>query len=267
MSSTIWTPCSLASEACNWRGTIWRMVDAQAAFVTARLVDTRREQLLLDQLLDRAGSIAATAPSAAHPSTTEIIVGRRRCAPLLAMPFKRPPPPGGSRFRGESDPGVFHAADSPDTAAAELGYSRWRFLQASPAIERLAPTAHTAFASVVICHGLNLSRECFTADLPAWCNLGDFRPSQALARMAREAHLQSIIYPSIADRSVADSSVRREHPGWCLALLDVEGFALTEPLVEREYWTLQVSAREVVWRHGAEWRLFLPPSRTGSISG
>lgn len=257
MSSTIWTPSSLATEAGAWRGKVWRMVDAQAAFVTARLVDTRREQVLLDQLLDLAASMA----------TPDIAIGLRHFAPLLATPFKRPSPPGGSRFRRESDPGVFHAADSPGTAAAELGYSRWRFLQASPAIERLAPTAHTAFPCVVMCHGLDLRRECFAADVSAWCQAADFRSSQGLARMAREAHLQSIVYPSMFCRSIVDSSPRRDHRGWCLALLDADGFAMTEPLAEREYWTLQVSPREVVWQHGAEWCLFLPPPTTGSIAG
>ena len=54
--------------------------------------------------------------------------GARTLHYLLFTPFRYPPPPGGSRFRGPNDPGVFYGADEVRTACAELGYWRWRHL-------------------------------------------------------------------------------------------------------------------------------------------
>lgn len=41
---------------------------------------------------------------------------------LLSTPFRYPPPPGDSRFRGPDDPAVFYGAEHKITACAEAGY-------------------------------------------------------------------------------------------------------------------------------------------------
>ena len=62
---------------------------------TMALVDTLDEQHVLERLLDDG-----------KPPVPD---GRRALHYLLFTPFRYPPPPGGSRFRGPNDPGVFYA--------------------------------------------------------------------------------------------------------------------------------------------------------------
>ncbi len=125
MSFTIWTPAAVSSEARRWRGSAWRMVESQHIAATMKLVDTREEQDLLETLLDRS-------------------------KPSLSTPFRYPPRAGGSRFRSAADPGVFHAAESVRTAAAELGYWRWRFLRDAVDLDALEPVPHTVFAASLL---------------------------------------------------------------------------------------------------------------------
>jgi len=84
------------------------------------LVDSLEEQQALERILD---DTKPPVPPAA-----------RKLHWLLFTPFRYPPPPRGSRFRGPNDPGVFYGADEIRTACAELGYWRWRHLQDTPAL-------------------------------------------------------------------------------------------------------------------------------------
>ena len=74
------------------------------------LVDTLDEQALLEQLLEGSKPPLPSGAAGLHW--------------LLFTPFRYPPPPSGSRFRGQTDPGVFYGADEVETACAELGF--WR---------------------------------------------------------------------------------------------------------------------------------------------
>ncbi|MEY3721864.1 MAG: hypothetical protein RL618_2383, partial [Pseudomonadota bacterium] len=53
MSFTTWTPLALLSSARQWRGRVWRIIDAQYTAGAMKLVDTREEQDILDGLLDQ----------------------------------------------------------------------------------------------------------------------------------------------------------------------------------------------------------------------
>ena len=79
MSSTTWTPRTVASEAKRRARRLWRAVEAQHVAPTTRLVDNLAEQALLEDILEQS----------------------------------KPAPPDearGSRFRSAADPGVFYAA-------------------------------------------------------------------------------------------------------------------------------------------------------------
>ena len=52
MSSAIWTPTALSSEARPYGGKGWRLVEAQHRVSTLRLVDTLAEQALLEAVLE-----------------------------------------------------------------------------------------------------------------------------------------------------------------------------------------------------------------------
>ena len=107
MSSPTWTTRAVASEARAARFDVWRAVEAQHVAATMALVDSLEEQQALERILD---DTKPPVPPAA-----------RKLHWLLFTPFRYPPPPGGSRFRGPNDPGVFYGADEIRTACAELG--------------------------------------------------------------------------------------------------------------------------------------------------
>lgn len=228
MSSTIWTPPALKSEAFAWRGQAWRMVESQHIAGTMKLVDSLVEQDLLESLLE-----------ASKPRRTADVTGLEY---LLATPFRYDPRRGGSRFRGETDPGVFYGAESVRTAGAELGYWRWRFLRDAVDLVRIEPVAHIAFRVSVAALVVDLQRTPLAAEGAAWQHSRDYGPTQRLARAAREADLGGILYRSVRD----------PQPAWCLALLTPAGFAKPRPEIERQTWFLAVSRKEVTLRRDTE---------------
>jgi hypothetical protein len=156
---------------------------------------------------------------------------------LLFTPFRYPPLPSGSRFRGPAEPGVFYGADERRTACAELGYWRWRFLNDSPALETLGPIAQTLFLTPVAGLGIDLRLAPFDARRADWMHHTDYAACQALARQARNEGLQLIRY----------ASVRDPESGSCAALLSHTGFAADKPAAN-ESWTLVVTREHAIWR-------------------
>ena len=146
MSSRTWTPQEAASSAVRHAGDAWRAVEAQHIVSTNVLVDNADEQRVLEDLLDE--------------GKPPVPPNARRLDFLLFTPFRYPPPPGGSRFRGDVDPGVFYCADEVRTACAELGYWRWRHLLDTPALTRMPPASQT------VCPGGTPPPSIFTVPLP-----------------------------------------------------------------------------------------------------
>lgn len=229
MSSITWTPTALAASASSWSGDVWRVVEAQHASATMKLVDSAAEQALLEELIE------ASKPPV--PDTA------RRLHYLLATPFRYPPLPHGSRFRGVGEPGVFYGAEQLPTACAELGYWRWRFLQDAPALRRIDGVAHTAFrAAIRSPRTIDLREPPLARDAKQWTDPGSYAATQALARCARAAEVQAIRYASVRDPG---------HRG-CLALLTAAGFAARSPRGAPQTWWLSVQAERAVWIRGSE---------------
>ncbi|MDP2785414.1 MAG: RES family NAD+ phosphorylase [Sulfurimicrobium sp.] len=228
MSFNTWTPLAASSEARDWRGSAWRMVEAQHIASTMKIVDSQGEQDLLETLLE--GS------KPAQPATAEALDY------LLATPFRYDPLRGGSRFRSVTDPGVFYGAESVRTASAELGYWRWKFLQDAIDLEKLEPVAHTAFRADVGTLVADLRKPPFSADAEAWLHPTDYSATQAFAQVAREANIGGIIYQSVRD----------PHPAWCIALLTPRAFAKPKPHPAMQTWWLAVHQNEVIWRRDNE---------------
>lgn len=228
MSFTTWTPAAVSSEARRWSGSVWRMVESQHIAATMKLVDTREEQDLLETLLESG--------KPALPTDTEGLDY------LLATPFRYPPRTGGSRFRGATDPGVFYGAESVRTAAAELGYWRWRFLQDAVDLEGLDPVPHTAFAASVSAQAVDLRKPPFETDAKLWQHPTHYAPTQAFARVVRKAGVGGIVYRSVRDPS----------PAWCIAVLSPAGFDGRHAMPGAQTWYLAVSQRAVTWRRESE---------------
>lgn len=77
MSSTTWTPLAVSSEARAWRGSTWRIVEAQHVASTMKIVDSAAEQEALESLLE-----------AGKPALPDATSGLDY---LLATPFRYPP--------------------------------------------------------------------------------------------------------------------------------------------------------------------------------
>lgn len=223
MSSIIWTPAALASEAAPARFELWRAVEAKHVVPTMMLVDTLDEQFLLEDLLESSKPPPPPASEGLHW--------------LLFTPFRYPPPPGGSRFRGPQAPGVFYGADEIRVACAELGYWRWRFLLDAPALVRLDPRQHTLFRVTVEAPTIDLRRAPFDRDHATWTDPVAYHACQTLAEIARGALVGSIRYQSARD----------PERGGCGAVLSPEAFAEKTPR-DAQTWSLSVTRDRVLWR-------------------
>ncbi len=224
MSYITWTPPAVSSEARHWAGHAWRMVEAQHIAATMKIVDTAAEQDLLERLLE--GSKPALPKDAADYDY------------LLASPFRYAPLRGGSRFRSVTDPGVFYGAQAVRTAAAELGYWRWRFLRDAVDLKKLDPVAHTAFRSDIAASVVDLREPPFSQDAAIWRHPTDYHATQAFAQAARDAKLGGIIYQSVRD----------PEPSWCIAVLGLQAFASRKPGPLMQTWWLAVQQDGVIWR-------------------
>lgn len=202
---------------------LWRAVEAQHRVSTMVLVDTLDEQALLERILD--DSKPALEPK------------RQSLHYLLFTPFRYPPLPNGSRFRGALDPGVFYGAETVRTACAELGYWRWRLLADSPQLQSIPPVQQTVFRTSVRGAAIDLRQPPLSRRRKQWTDPGDYTACQDLARRARSEGIQVIRYQSVRD----------PQSGGCAALLSHAAFAADAP-VESQSWTLAVFKRRVFWR-------------------
>ena len=223
MSSPTWTPRAVASSASPAQFALWRAVEAQHVVSTMALVDTLEEQAVLERLLDA--------------SKPPVPAGAGKLHYLLFTPFRYGPPPGGSRFRAPTDPGVLYGADEIRTACAELGYWRWRHLLDSPAMTAMPARAQTVFRARVDTVTVDLRAAPFVRDRTAWTHPADYGPCQRFAATAREASVGAIRYESVRDP---------RHAG-CSAILDWRAFAKPAP-VDSQTWTLSVTRDRVVWQ-------------------
>ncbi|WP_448203615.1 RES family NAD+ phosphorylase [Azospirillum sp. sgz302134] len=209
MSSAIWTPAALSSEARPLAGTGWRLVEAQHKVSTLKLVDTLEEQDILERLIERT-----------KPPVPEDCRGLHY---LLATPFRYDAPyPAGSRFRRAGmTPGVFYAAEAVGTAVAELTFYRLLFYAESPQTPWPAnPAEYTAFGVPYgTDFGLDLTAPSLDTDAADWSHSTEYGPCQMLADVARKAGILAIRY----------ASVRDPERGAALALLSCTAFRAKAP--------------------------------------
>ena len=229
MPVSIWTPTALASESSCWQGSGWRAVEAQHRVATMHLAaGDLEDQTLLEDILDEAKPMPLAETKGLHW--------------LLATPFRYWPPPGGSRFRRRTDPGVFYGAEDRRTACAESGYWRLRFWLDSEGLRRRAATMELTLFEFHAAseRALDLSKPPLAADREAWMHPSDYSATQTLAEQARQAAIEALRYESV-----------RGPGGYCLALLTPRPFrAVPKPYRDhRQTWTLLIQPpQRVVWQ-------------------
>ncbi|MBA4790113.1 MAG: RES family NAD+ phosphorylase [Rhizobiales bacterium] len=220
MSSPIWTRVALSSEFRSFTGACWRLVEAQHRVSTLKLTDTLAEQALLEDLIE--GTKPALPPDCHHLDF------------LLATAFRYGAVyPHGSRFRRAGrTPGVYYAAEQPETAVAEMAFYRLLFFAESPATPWPSDAAeYTAFsAEVATARLLDLTREPLSADSALWTDPTDYHACQSFADAARAADADAIRYRSVRDPA----------RGANLALLACRAFSRPAP-VERQTWRMRLS--------------------------
>jgi hypothetical protein len=221
VSSTTWTRTAVGSSAAPVGLAAWRAVEAQHRVSTIRLVDTLEEQGELEQLLDGSKPDLPATPAGLHW--------------LLTTPFRYPPLPQGSRFRGPADPGVFYGADTRRTACAELGFWRWRFLLDSPALAALDALPQTLFTAHIEALAVDLRQMPLLKHAAIWTDPHHYAPCQAFARQARDAGVLAIRYASVRDPS----------QGGCVAVLSPLAFVPGE--LNEQAWRLTVTPSRVFW--------------------
>jgi hypothetical protein len=202
---------------------LWRAVEAQHRVSTMVLVDTLSEQELLERMLEE--------------SKPGLQQGQNSLHWLLFTPFRYPPLPSGSRFRGPGDPGVFYGAELIRTACAELGYWRWRLLTDSPDLSAIGPMQQTLFKTPMRGTAIDLTKPPLSARHGQWTHPSDYSSCQQLARDARSAGIQMIRYQSVRD----------PERGGCTAVLRHTAFANNAP-TESQTWILAVFRHRVVWQ-------------------
>lgn len=182
---------------------------------TLRLVDSAEAQAVLEAALE--ASKPPVPPECA------------RLDYLLYTPFRYPPTPWPSRFRGPADPGVFYAAERDRTALAEAAHWRLKILLDAVTLTGLDPAAHTLFSVAI---------EAVTADAAdlrpaarrrAVLDPDDYAAAQAWGREVRAAGHDAIRYPSVRDRPT----------GVCWAVLTPSSFRSKPAL--RSNWLIRVT--------------------------
>jgi len=224
VSLPTWTPAELSSESSDISCKVWRIVEAQHIVSTLKIVDTRAEQELLEEIIEEC-----------KPPIPSEAVGLHY---LLFSPFRYDTrPPSGSRFRAISDPAVFYGAETVRTGAAEVAHWRWRFLQDTSGLTRLQPCMFTAFSVPIRTSCIDLRKPPFDSYSTVWLHPTDYSGTQALGRVSRIAGLGALMYQSVRDPD----------PHFCIAILTPRAFALKKPDSATQTWMLTVSSREAIW--------------------
>jgi hypothetical protein len=231
VSSNIWTPPAVASEARRATRRLWRAVEAQHIASTLRLVANVEEQLVLERILDRSKPALPKDAADLHY--------------LLATPFRYVSPIG-SRFRAAADAGVWYGAEKERTACAELGFWRWRFLMDSRGLDSLGPSPQTVFRAAIDGRLVDLTQAPFKRARADWTDPNHYAASQSFAQVARQANVDAIRYESVRDP---------EHAG-AVAVLRPTCFKPRKPL-EQRIWLLTVRPEAAVWQREAQSYEFL----------
>lgn len=219
MSSPIWTPAALRSEARAFKGSAWRLVEAQHVVSTQKLVDSLAEQQILEEILE------STKPPLPEDC--------RHLDYLLSTPFRYRPYPHGSRFRRAGiTPGVWYGAERPETAVAEMVFYRFLFFAESPGTPFPDNAAeYTAFAACLQTPvALNTRAGALATDAEHWTHLTDYVACQNLAESAREIKAEVIRF----------ASVRDPEQGANFAVLSCRAFGEPAP-IDRQTWRIRIS--------------------------
>jgi RES domain len=252
LSEAVWDETWFTTSTRQRQVQAWRGVEAQHIVATMRLVDSLDEQALLETLLERSKPpLPAAAPKASKgPRASKAAqAAPAAMAPphyLLTTPF-RYRPQHGSRFRRAGTLGVWYGAETLQTACAEVGYWRWRFLMDSAGLQNQELlTEHSFFQAQIEGQAIDLTAKPWRAARKHWMAPMNYNPTQALADAARTRGVQWLRYASV-----------RQAGGHCAVVLDVAALTAIH-LPSQQTWHCRTTCTGVRWVHGDEryeWQL------------
>lgn len=183
----IWNECAGLKNVSPLQETVWRMVETQQIFSIRKLVDTSKEQMILEELLE------LTKPYIFEKE----FVGLHR---LLYTPFCDPSLHHGSRFGNVTERSLWYGSRQLMTVLAEKAYYQFLFLHASFTEFDNVLRSFTAFSTQVktdFC--IDLSKPPFSQYLDVIVSTHQYTASQALGYAMRNDHIAAISYPSARD--------------------------------------------------------------------
>lgn len=208
-------------DAAPASGRVWRFVEAQHFVSTMKITDTLDEQYRLEEIIDASKPLYPPECRGLHP--------------LQFTPFRYAPArPHDGRFRraGAAE-GVFYAAETEETAMAEMAFWRLLTFVDSPETPWPAnPFELTAFAvRYETAKQIDLTAPPYDAQAAIWTHPTDYEPCIRLAETARREGVGAI-----RTRSARDPA-----GGANVALLTCAAFADAEVAAQRT-WRLHLSA-------------------------
>lgn len=218
----MWTVTELRSNARDYHGEVWRVVEAQHHVSTMRLISDLESQARLEAL--------------AEEVKPKLPPNARKLHWLLASPF-RYGHRSASRFRRANEkPGIFYASEHERTALSEVAFWRLAFLSRSPGLSLPASTTtYTSFrVPLSSAASIDLCASPFHRDQCQWVDPTDYTYCQEFATVAREASIQCI----------RTMSARDPEQGCNLVVLDPAVFRSSEPELVRS-WRLRCEAGRV----------------------
>ena len=188
MAQGLWKRCGAAANLRRLTGKAWRVVEGQHVISTRKLVDSREEQELLEELIEE-----RKPPLPDEPAFEGLHY-------LLATPFRYPPLRHGSRFGSRNERALWYGSTRLRTALAETAYYRLLFLEGTSA--ELGPLVLelSAFrAPYRTQRGVDLCRKPFDGHRSTLASPERYVETQRLGAEMRKAGVEGFRYPSARD--------------------------------------------------------------------
>lgn len=219
----IWQQTSARQQVTSITDDFVRIVESQQQIATTRIVDSLKEQAILEAMLE------ANKPLS-HEKNKQLHY-------LLSTPFRYPPLKHGSRFGSRFEPSLLYGSKSVETALIECSYYRfifWNGMTKAPKSKKFI-TEHTLFA------GRYFSEKCLQLQHPPFeqyqdnlRNPASYADTQQFGSAIREAGIEVIEYMSARDAN----------RGINVALLASQALIVNEPLYKSQ-WICSTTANNV----------------------
>ena len=216
MALPTWILDALRSEHRQIKKLFWRCVEAQEVVSTLQLVNTLKEQALLEDILEETKPPVPPECKGLHF--------------LYMTPFRYGPYPSGSQFRRSGPtPGVYYSSQEPKTAIIETAFHRLLFYADSPStpFPNKASKLTTFDVPVNSIKGVDLTEKSLSCASDLWMHPTDYGPCQELEEISRSEGIELIIYASVRDPCQKSN----------VAILSCQAFAANTP-TQYQSWQL-----------------------------